>query len=137
MRIGRIRTLLFVMLVVAGASLVAQEAEPSREMEFGRSYTMYFYRGELGRVHANFTAKFKEAMSLAKLRDSRREVSLQLGVETELLGEEIVSKDEFKIYVRRARFEKFDGIVEVVVAMREDHSIAGFAVRPAATPTDS
>ena len=52
----------------------------------------------------------------------------------EVLGEESQQKGEYRGFVRWARFEKFDGVIEVLWILREDDSIAGFYVRPAERP---
>ena len=103
------------------------------EIVKARAYTKDFYRGELVRLHGSFSPQFQRAMSLKQLQKFRRDVSLQFGLEKELIGEEVISKGEFKIYIRKARFELPDDVVELMIAMRSNHTIAGFSLRMAET----
>jgi hypothetical protein len=113
----------------AGAQRMADVEDP--EIVKARAYTMDFYRGELARLHESFSPKFKDSMNLDQLRRFRRQVTLQYGIEKELIGEKVVTQDAFRIYIRQTRFDKHDGVVELLVALRPNYSIAGFSLRPA------
>ena len=69
-------------------------------------------------------------MSLDELQRFRRQVSLQYGLEKEVISEEVVTQNKFRVYIRKARFEIPEEDVEVWFALRSDYSIAGMSLKP-------
>jgi len=110
--------------------LLAEQAEEvvPPQIQQARDYISMFYRGELKQVHERFSSGFKQEMSEDDLITFRRQVSEVLGVEKELLSEEIVEHGDYKTYVRKARFEKYDGAVEIKLSIRPDNSVAGLLI---------
>ncbi len=97
----------------------------------GREYTTLFYEEQLETLHGFFTDDMKSSMTLAELTEIRKGLKAKLGAETELLGEATVARDDYVLYTRRAKFEKFDGVIEVRWALRADHSIGALFVSEA------
>ena len=112
----------------------ASTTEDSPELSSGRAYARQFYRGELPELHARFAESLKSRMDLAALSAMHRQLNQQLGLETRLLDERVVAIAGSPVYVRRARFERFDGEVEVLIQLDPDRSVAGLMFRPAETP---
>ncbi len=128
---------LLLMAVLAAVSAMAQTpadekpaGDTSPALELGRAYTKDFYRGELNRLYAKFSPQFQESMTIEELRTFRHNVSSQFGVEREVISEKIIPKGAFLIYVRRSRFAKYDGAVELIVALRGSNLIAGMTMKP-------
>ena len=132
-----VRTVALLLLAaLAAGSATAQKlaeqkpaGDTSPQLELGRAYTKDFYSGELNKLYTKFSPQFQESMTIDELRNFRHNVSNQFGVETEVLSEEIVPRGAFLIYVRRSRFAKNDGAVELIVALRDGSLIAGMTMR--------
>ena len=112
--------------------IVAAPAEPqaSPEIAKGRELTQLFYRGELSKVHGEFSREFKEAMSLETLRAHRVKLSNQLGVEKLLLDERIETAGDYRVYLRKCRFEKSEEDILVQWWFRDDGKLGAFRVQP-------
>ena len=119
--------------VLAEPPLPDPESPDAAELTLGRAYTRQFYLAELEQLHASFSEMFARQMPLDKLVEMHRTVTGQLGLETRLLDEKVVTTGEARTYLRRARFESFDGEVEVLVQLLDDDSIVGLMFRPAET----
>ncbi len=120
-------------------SLAAAQPEPPSKtaLDHGRTYTAWFFDGELERLHPLFSEQMKTALPLDKLRAFRQQATAQLGAETELLDETVTKQAGYEVYVRSARFESFGGPIHVVWSMDQEGTIAGFYVRPAPVEHDS
>ncbi len=112
-------------------------AKDDKTVALGRKYLRQFYTGELTEVYKSFSSAMKESMSFEQLSEIREKLDSQLGSEQELIGESTAPNGEFTEYRRLARFEKHDGNVLVLWAMREDGSIGAFYFRPVSAPTGS
>jgi hypothetical protein len=116
----------------ADAASVA-EAEGGPDVAEGRAVTRQLYRGELAALHARLDPGFGEKMSLAALQQMHDSVGRQLGAEVQLVGERVVPlEDGTRLYVRRARFEKFTRDVEVLVQLGGERGVRGLKIQPAA-----
>jgi len=115
---------------VAASEPAAATLTPAVAQETAAKYTEQFYAGQLSALHGKFTTAMKESMNLEAFQTARSQFDQQLGTQTELLDERIEEKDEYLIYVRRARFEKYPGVIEVQWLLTDDKSIAGFFLSP-------
>jgi hypothetical protein len=61
----------------------------------------------------------------------RDRVRLNLGEEVEVVGEDSQTRDDYRGFVRWARFSKHDGLIEIRWILRDDDTIAGFQIREA------
>jgi len=102
-----------------------------------RLYTQLFYDGKLDELYDHFSAGMREVLPREDLEQLRRHTLETYGHETKLLGEEAAARGEFRAFVRWARFDKHDGIMEVQWRLRPDDSIAGFLIRPARKPDEA
>lgn len=118
---------------VAAAPASAQEemkAGQAKARDLGREYTEQFYASKLEPLHAKFTKDMADAMSLERFTQVRQQLDEQLGAETEVLGETVESKDGYLVYLRRAKFAKFPGVIVVQWALKEGGEIAGVFLTP-------
>ncbi len=126
-------------LTVLERRLASQDASPepaatgphAAEIEQGRAYAHQFYRGELEALRARFTPGLARKVSPDQLAEMARTVSRQLGIERELLHERVVPDERGATYLRRARFERYSGEVEVVIELVEGQAINAIEFRPA------
>jgi hypothetical protein len=95
----------------------------------GRLIARQFQRGELGPVHASFSAPLAAQMPLDELQSMWDRVQLLLGNETELLDETVVPGPNFRLYTRTARFERYAGAIDFVVQLTQQREIAGIEFR--------
>ena len=107
----------------------APPADPG--IDVVRSYIDLFYRGELQELFNRFSEEMKQTLTLEQLTGLHRQVQKDYGEETEVVGEDFQVKGEFRGFVRWARFDKYDGVIELQWILRTDDSIAGFFIRPA------
>ena len=75
-------------------------AEVPLEIARGRALVDQFYLGELEKLRERFTPAFAEQMSLEAFAEMRRNVTLQLGSETEVLDERLGNLPDSILYVR-------------------------------------
>ena len=105
-----------------------QEAAVVREI--ARNYVRQFYVADLEALHRNFTDELKETMDLEALRTMRWTVEDQLGEEVEVVEEIVEARQTYVLYMRRAKFEKYSGVMEGRWVLRGG-KIAGLEFRPA------
>ena len=58
-------------------------------------------------------------------------VRKNFGKETSVIGEETQTKGDRRGFVRWARFDKTDEIIEIQWILRPDDAVAGFFIKPA------
>ncbi|MDH3283705.1 MAG: peptidoglycan DD-metalloendopeptidase family protein [Acidobacteriota bacterium] len=127
------RCLLVACALVAVSVAVYAETDPAPKSakDYGETYTEWFYQGELEKLYELFSSDMQAALPLDSLRAFREQAVSQLGVEKELLDESVTERDGFDVYLRTARFEKFDGAIHVVWSIDAEGIVSGFYVRPA------
>ena len=110
----------------------AESGVETAELAQAREDLGRFYRGELELLRARFSATLAARLSAAGLRELHESVVRQLGAERERLDESVVPRSTGTTYLRRARFDRYSGEVEVVVQLTADRTIEGLQFRPAA-----
>lgn len=132
-----LRSGLVALAVVIGAAvtpITAQQEEPdlSTTMGRGRACTQWFYDQEFERIEAlGVTDAMQEAMaSLGGFAGFWQTVNTQLGAETEIVDETDSQQQGLDVYLRTARFEKYDGDIGVQWVFDAEGAIAGFAIQP-------
>ena len=97
----------------------------------GQEYTQQFYDKDISTVWSHMTEQMQAALgSEASLRGFRDQVGGDIGREVELLDEKVESVQGVRVYTRTARFEKFDGLINVVWSLDDKNRISGFFVAP-------
>jgi hypothetical protein len=92
-----------------------------------------FYAGEMDELREKFSEEMKAEFPPGRLELMRDRVRDGLGEETEVVDEDSQVRDEYRGFVRWARFSKHDGLVEIQWVLRQDDTIAGFIIREAQT----
>ena len=95
-------------------------------------YTERFYRGEIDLLYDEFSPGLKQELSLERFSTIYEYVGENFGVETQIIEEDAAANDEYRGFVRWARFDKTDEIIEIRWTLRrDDNSIVEFWIRPA------
>lgn len=109
-----------------------READPTA-LALAREYTDRFYRGQIDLLYDEFTPGLREVLSLEQLSTLHEHVGTNFGKETGVLAEDAQSNEEYRAFVRWARFDKTDEVIEIRWTLRrDDNSVAEFWIRPAA-----
>lgn len=131
--------LAFAMATICSTTLAAEPASAEKThaaaQEQARQYAEQFYLKKLAPLHERFTADMKAAMNFEAFSKTRDQIDIQLGSETEVLGERVEPKDDYLIYVRRSRFSKFPGVIEVRWVLNQELKIAGLFFTPEKQPS--
>lgn len=111
---------------------VADAATPARgALAVGRRAVRSFYRGELDRLRAAFTESLDAQLDYEQLEAMRVTIFRQLGAESALLDEGVEERGGAELYRRRARFERHDGEVDVLVKIVDGERVDGLQFAPA------
>jgi hypothetical protein len=95
-------------------------------------YTERFYRGEIDLLYDEFSPGLKEEFSLQQFSTLYEYVGEHFGNEIQIIGEDAATSDEYRGFVRWARFDKTEEIIEIRWTLRrDDDSIAEFWIKPA------
>jgi hypothetical protein len=97
-----------------------------------REYTELFYAGNLDVLHEKFSAEMREVLTMTQFVRLHAHMRENYGEETVVIAEDTQTKGDFRGFVRWARFDKTDEIIEVQWILKPDDVIAGFFLRPAA-----
>jgi hypothetical protein len=115
-------------------SLVLPQEPGARDaltLERGRECTRQFYAGETAALWPRFSAELKAALGdEANLETFRKQAAEQLGVEAEVLREDVLPAGELTSYRRRARFEKLEDALLVTWSFDAEGTIVGFSIAP-------
>lgn len=110
-------------------------AAPIDPRKVGAELTSMFYEGRIDEVWARMDEKMRAALgSKEALAAFRVQVAEQLGNESVVVEETLASEQGYSLYLRRARFEKYGGVVAVQWALAADGTVAGFYIRPDEAP---
>ncbi len=122
------------LLVAVGCS---SQTEPAAETHAAmlakvHEYTERFYRGEIDLLYDEFSPGLKQELSLEQFSILYEYVGQNFGKQTQIIKEDAATNDEYRGFVRWARFAKTDEIIEIRWTLRrDDNSIAEFWIRPA------
>ncbi len=94
-------------------------------------YTEMFYRGEIDLLHGKFSSEMQQVLSLAQLSALHEHVIATYGKETRVIAEDAQSNADYRGFVRWARFDKTEDVIEVKWILKPDDTIAGFFIQPA------
>lgn len=120
-----INTLLIILL---SNTAIAQSVSPHKT---GAELTAAFYAKQIDTIWQLMDATMQGALkSRDALANFREQIDAQLGNEQTLIDESVNTESGLEIYRRRAKFEKFPGIILVQWALSNDGHIAGFVVAP-------
>ena len=98
----------------------------------GHECTERFYRGEIDLLYDEFSPGLRQQLSLEQFSTIYEYVGENFGKQTEIIAEDAAASDEYRGFIRWARFDKTDKIIEIRWTLRrDDNSIAEFWIRPA------
>lgn len=104
----------------------------ARQLAAVYEYTRLFYDGELGRLYAHFSDEARAALPLEQLAALRERMVAQYGREVRILREDAQTRGEYDGFVRWARFDRYDGVIELQWILSGDDTVAAFFIRPVA-----
>lgn len=120
--------LLIVSLATAASPVLSSEHDAQ---QLGQQFTQQFYDKEIASVWAKMTAQMQAALGGEDaLRQFRDQLDGNLGQEVQVVGERVDPVQGFRVYTRTSRFEKHDGLFNVVWTLDSNDMIAGFFVQP-------
>jgi hypothetical protein len=109
-----------------------EKKAPDPGLPVVREMTEQFYRGDLAKLHSRFSDQMKTILTVDKLVAMRAHVEKTYGKEVAVVGEDWQVKDKDRGFVRWARFDKYDGVIQVLWFLhRDDDQVTGFFVEPA------
>jgi hypothetical protein len=136
----------FLSAALCAGGLAAQEAggerpEPERSaagdaaeatLALGRRHTQQFYAGESDALWEEVGPEMRAAFGgdPAVLVLFKDQVVGQFGPEVEVVDENVSSQPGAEVYMRTARFEETDQLIEVIISYDEAGVIVGFLIRP-------
>jgi hypothetical protein len=94
-------------------------------------YTQMFYDGQLDLLHQEFSDEMRQVVPLEQLSSIHEYAITNYGMETRIISEDTQEKDGVRGFVRWARFDKTDEIIEIQWMLKANDEIAGFFIRPA------
>ncbi len=106
-------------------------------LEQGRIYTEWFYSGSFEDLRDKFSEEMKNSLSINDLTILHDQVSEQLGIEIEVLNENVSSVQGYELYERIVRFSLYQGPIQVQWFLGESNYIYGFYIRPVPTEAPS
>ncbi len=100
-------------------------------LDEGRRLTALFYAGDVDAVWGQMNAEMRSALGDAPALEAfAGQVEAQLGKEAAVMDESVIPAPGYEVYLRTARFEKFDGLIHVQWAFDAQGKVGGFFVRP-------
>lgn len=126
---------ILIMAVVAPQPVVASDEDA---LQLGRQYTQQFLDKEIASVWARMTEQMQVALtSEVALRQFSDQAVTNIGQEVEVIDERIDLVQGFRVYTRTSRFDKLDGLINIVWTLDDNDMIAGFFVQPQQVAADS
>lgn len=127
--------LYLVAVLFFSATVAASDFDP---LALGRDLTARFYAGEVSDAWQNMTPAMHDGLqSENALRAFSIETHSQLGDEVQVIDERVEDSPGYRVYVRIARFSKFEQAIVVTWAFDTAGQIAGFYIRPQPVAADS
>jgi len=130
-----VRTTAFVALIAlaVGTGCGNGAAEPavpegSEWPEALQRYMKLFNDGQLDTLHRLFSPELQADLTLPELTLLRRNLTKAYGREVAVISQDAKTRGDYRGFVRWARYERLEGIVQIQWILRADDTIAGFFV---------
>jgi hypothetical protein len=94
-------------------------------------YTEMFYDGKLDLLHEEFSEEMQDIVPMEQLNAMFEHAVTNYGEEAGVIAEESQTRGDYRGFVRWARFDKTDEVIEVQWILKPNDEIAGFYIRPA------
>ena len=109
--------------------------EESKILAEGRELTSLFYKGETASIWVQMTEEMKKGLkSEEALKTASEQLAVQLGSETKVVDEKIVSSQGFLVYMRIVSFSKWHKPMNITWTLDSQNHIAGFYIKPVEQP---
>jgi hypothetical protein len=133
--------LTLLLLASVAGPLSGQDALPVRPdsatvLRLGRQYTEWFYADLGDSVMAHASDRVRERITAAQLSELLGQLIAQVGMEQEVLSEQIVPRDSLSGYLREARFELLAEPLVLAWTLDARGVIYGFFIRPKSAAAD-
>lgn len=128
-------TIAAVLLAAVAAPLSGQVAPPVRPdsatvLRLGRQYTEWFYADLGDSIMAHASERVRGRITAAQLSELLGQLIAQVGMEQEVLSEQIVPRDTLSGYLREARFEQLAEPLVLAWTLDAKGVVHGFFIRP-------
>lgn len=120
-------------LILLMALLQASTAAPQKpdSLALARQYTVWFYTGQVDSLMAHHTLDQQRDTTLRRrLGEQMEQVAIRAGVETAVVEEKFVKRNQRTQYWRTARFSNFPEPFLVRWVMNPDGTIGGLGLGP-------
>ena len=130
---------LLMAILTAAPSTPAQEAADIDVLALGREHSAQFYAGESEALWEALGPDMRAAFGgqAAVLVTFRDQVAEQFGSESEIVSEAVEGAPGAQAYVRTARFEKSEQLMQLIFSYDAEGRATGFLIRPEPTEAPS
>jgi hypothetical protein len=122
-------------LAIAIAALACTPRSDRTDQELlqeGRTYTAWLYGSEYNKLWARFSPEMRQTFgSVADLASFAGRAVKHLGAERGKIDEEVKDAQPFRVYTRRASFDKSQHRMLIEWSLANDGAVTGLVVRPA------
>jgi hypothetical protein len=121
----------FVIAIAALACAPGRETN-NQMIEEGRTYTTWLYESEYNKLWDRFSPEMRQTFgSVADLATFASRAVKHLGEEQGRVDEQVNDVAPYKVYSRRASFDKSPQQMLIEWSLAEDGAVTGLVVRPA------
>jgi murein DD-endopeptidase MepM/ murein hydrolase activator NlpD len=129
---------LLLLLAACAVSPPAAPPEPQSALETGRTYTSWFYSGELERLWSRLSPEMRQVFGTpADLRSFRGQVQADAGAERAVVEEQVIRSVGAEVYNRTAAFTTFAQPLWIQWTLDPGGVVLGLLVKPAPAPAAS
>jgi hypothetical protein len=120
-------------LAIAALACAPQRDRPDRElMQQGRMYTAWLYGNEYNKLWERFSPEMQQTFgSVGELASFASRAIRRLGSERGKVDESVEEADLYRVYTRRASFNKSSHLMLIEWSLAKDGAVTGLVVRPA------
>lgn len=115
---------------LSGQDAIRPQSDSAMVLRLGRQYTEWFYSDLGDSVIAHAADRVRERITAAQLSELLGQLIAQVGMEQEVLSEQIVPRDSLSGYLREARFERLAEPLVLAWTLDARGVIHGFFIRP-------
>ena len=121
-----------VIAVAAFACASPKEQPDGQFVQQGRMYTAWLYGNEYNKLWSRFTPEMQQTFgSVADLASFAGRALTNLGAERGKVDESVNEAEPFRVYTRRASFNKSRHQMLIEWSLAKDGAVTGLVVRPA------
>jgi hypothetical protein len=120
-------------IVLCAFACAPQRDRPDPELlQQGRMYTAWLYGNEYNKLWDRFSPEMRQTFgSVGDLATFASRAVRRLGTESGQVDESVEDADPYRVYTRRASFNKSTHRMLIEWSLAKDGAVTGFVVRPA------